>query len=52
MSDETHQKISEIAQRLYDEEGRPDGQAEEHWHRAEEILRQQTQEPTEEGSES
>ncbi len=32
-------KIAALAQRYYEEEGRPEGKAEEHWLRAERELR-------------
>lgn len=35
-------RIGEIAQLLWETEGRPDGTASEDWHRAEEILRRVT----------
>lgn len=35
----THNGITERAQRIWEEEGRPDGKADEHWHRAEAELR-------------
>ena len=31
--------IAHLAYRYYEEEGRPDGRADEHWHRAEQVLR-------------
>jgi len=31
--------VSRLAYRYYEEEGRPDGRAEEHWSRAQEALR-------------
>lgn len=31
--------IARLAFRYYEEEGRPEGRAEEHWHRAEQVLR-------------
>ncbi|MDX2081681.1 MAG: DUF2934 domain-containing protein [Terrimicrobiaceae bacterium] len=32
------QKIAEIARRIYEEEGRPEGRAAEHWARAEKMV--------------
>ena len=32
-------EISALAYQLYEEDGKPDGQAADHWRRAEEILR-------------
>lgn len=37
-SQEEHQKISELAYRIYLSEGQPEGRAEEHWKRAMESL--------------
>lgn len=34
-----HDDIAHLAYRYYEEEGRPEGCAEEHWHRAEQVLR-------------
>lgn len=34
----THSEISALAYKLYVEDGKPDGEAESHWHRAMEIL--------------
>ena len=36
-----HEDIAAIAESYWEEEGRPEGKAEEHWLRAEEALRQQ-----------
>ena len=36
----TYERIAELAYILYVEEGRPEGRAEWHWHRASEILAQ------------
>ncbi len=36
----THDGISERTHRIWEEEGRPEGAAEEHWRRAEEELQQ------------
>ena len=36
-----HEQIEELAYRLYEDEGKPDGRADEHWARAEEIIRSQ-----------
>ena len=36
----THDEISALAQQFYDEEGRPEGKADEHWVRAQEQIRQ------------
>ena len=44
MSEEDHERIAEIARRLYEEEGRPENRAQEHWLRAEAIFRRQQQE--------
>ena len=33
------EQIALLAYRYYEEEGRPEGRAEEHWHRAEKELR-------------
>jgi Protein of unknown function (DUF2934) len=38
----SQQEVAELAQRLWEEEGRPEGKAEEHWLRAETELRQRT----------
>ena len=35
----THEEISALAYRLWQDEGHPEDKAEEHWHRAEEKLR-------------
>ncbi len=37
----THEEITALAQQIYEEEGRPDGQSEAHWHEAERRLREQ-----------
>jgi hypothetical protein len=53
MSDEQHQSVSAVAlhfeeeiarlaNHYYEEEGRPEGRAAEHWHRAEEEIRNQS----------
>jgi hypothetical protein len=39
----SHEEIAALAQRYYDEEGQPEGRAEEHWTRAEIHLRQERQ---------
>ena len=39
----THQEIAALAQRIYEEEGRPEGQAEAHWHEAERRLREHSE---------
>ncbi len=36
----THDDIAIIARNLWEEEGRPEGKAEEHWRLAETLLRQ------------
>ena len=36
-----HEQIEELAYRLYEDEGKPNGRAGEHWARAEEIIRSQ-----------
>jgi F0F1-type ATP synthase epsilon subunit len=36
----THDDIVALAQKFWEEEGQPEGKAEEHWQRAEEQLRQ------------
>ncbi|HEY5770661.1 MAG TPA: DUF2934 domain-containing protein [Terrimicrobium sp.] len=36
-----HEQIEELAYRLYEDEGKPDGRAGEHWAHAEEIIRSQ-----------
>ena len=33
-----HEEIAPIARALWENEGRPEGKADEHWQRAEEIL--------------
>ena len=33
------QDIERLAYRYYEDEGRPEGQHEAHWHRAEQVLR-------------
>jgi hypothetical protein len=33
-----HEQIASLAYRLYEDEGKPDGRADEHWARAEEII--------------
>jgi hypothetical protein len=39
MTEEEHtERVREIAQRLYEEEGRPEGCAYEHWKRAERMA--------------
>jgi hypothetical protein len=38
----TEAAIAAAAQRIWEDEGRPDGKAEEHWNRAEEQLRSQS----------
>jgi hypothetical protein len=44
MSDQTefpsHDDIASLARRFWEEEGQPEGKAEEHWQRAEQQLRQ------------
>lgn len=39
MREPTFAEISALAYRLYVEDGKPEGQAKDHWHRAEDILR-------------
>ena len=39
MKEPTYAEISTLAYQLYLEDGKPDGEAESHWHRAEDILR-------------
>ena len=34
-----YEEIERLAYRLYEDEGEPDGRADEHWARAEEIIR-------------
>lgn len=41
--DPTHDDIAALAQKFWEEEGQPEGKAEEHWQRAEEQLRQSEQ---------
>jgi Protein of unknown function (DUF2934) len=36
-----HEEIESIAYRLYEDEGKPDGRADQHWIRAEEIVHAQ-----------
>ena len=36
-----HEQIESLAYRLYEDEGKPDGRAGEHWARAEEIINSQ-----------
>jgi Protein of unknown function (DUF2934) len=36
-----HEQSESLAYRLYEDEGRPDGRAEEHWARAEESIHSQ-----------
>jgi hypothetical protein len=38
MNDARHQKISERAHAIWRDEGKPDGQAEAHWERAEQEI--------------
>lgn len=33
-----HEQIESLAYRFYEEEGRPDGRADEHWARAEQFI--------------
>jgi hypothetical protein len=35
----TQEDIAAVAQQIWEEEGRPDGQAERHWEQAREFLR-------------
>ena len=39
----SHEEIAALAQRYYDDEGQPEGKAEEHWTRAQIHLQQQRQ---------
>jgi hypothetical protein len=39
----THEEIAAFAQRIYEEEGRPEGQADAHWHEAERRLREHSE---------
>lgn len=39
----SEEDISSLARKYWEEEGQPDGKAEEHWKRAEEQLRQQSE---------
>lgn len=39
-NDPTREEIATLAEKYWEEEGRPEGKAEEHWARAEEALRQ------------
>jgi len=41
-SEPTHEEITALAQKIYEEEGCPSGQAEAHWLEAERRLREQT----------
>jgi len=45
------EQIAIIAHRIYEEEGSPDGRAEEHWARAERVVHEQRMgvEPSREG---
>ena len=36
-----HEQIEDLAYRLYEDEGKPDGRAGEHWARAEEFIHSQ-----------
>ena len=36
----TEDEISTLARRIWEDEGQPEGKAEEHWRRAEEQLRE------------
>jgi hypothetical protein len=33
-----HEQVESLAYRLYEDEGKPDGQADEHWARAEQFI--------------
>jgi Protein of unknown function (DUF2934) len=33
-----HEQVESLAYRLYEDEGRPDGRADEHWARAEQFI--------------
>jgi hypothetical protein len=36
----TQEDVAALARKFWEEEGQPDGKAEEHWQKAEETLRQ------------
>lgn len=36
-----HEQIADLAYRLYEDEGKPNGRADEHWARAEEFIHSQ-----------
>ena len=38
-ADPTEEQIAELARKFWEEEGQPEGKAEEHWTRAEEQIR-------------
>jgi hypothetical protein len=40
------EEISQLAQKYYDEEGRPEGRDKEHWHRAEQEIRSRDGQPS------
>jgi hypothetical protein len=37
-----HEQIESLAYRFYEDEGKPDGRADEHWARAEQFIRTDT----------
>jgi len=39
--DDNEQRIREVAFRLWEQEGYPDGQSERHWHMAREMIEQE-----------
>ncbi|MEA3213557.1 MAG: hypothetical protein QOE70_6614 [Chthoniobacter sp.] len=38
-TDPTEEQIADLARKFWEEEGQPEGKAEEHWNRAQEQLR-------------
>jgi hypothetical protein len=39
MKSDHHEKVRQLAHQIWEDEGKPDGRAQEHWGRAEEMVR-------------
>lgn len=46
----THEDVARVAKQLWEDEGQPEGKAEEHWQRAEEHLRNGRSKPAAPGA--
>ena len=50
--DEREERIRRRAYQLWEEDGAPDGRAEEYWHRARQLLENERASPSESGPEA